>query len=138
MTIFVVIHLFMVSKTLTKAEEQLMQYLWALQKGYLKDLVEKFPQPKPAYTTVSTVIRVLVKKEFIGYEAHGKSHQYYPLISKATYFRGQLKPMLANYISGSPSEFASLFANDNLNISQLEEIKDLIEDKIKKLKSKKK
>jgi predicted transcriptional regulator len=128
----------MKSKELTRAEEQIMQYLWSMEKGFLKDIVEKFPEPKPAYTTVSTVIRVLVKKKFIGFNTYGKIHEYYPLMSRNNYFQTRLKPIISNYFSGSPSQFASYFANEQLNLSELEEIKHLIEEKIKKLKTKKK
>ncbi len=91
----------MYKKELTRAEEQVMHYLWTIGRGYLKDIAEKFPEPRPAYTTVSTVIRVLVKKEFIGYNSHGKVNEYYPLISKSDYLKRRLKPIISNYFSGS-------------------------------------
>jgi len=126
------------NKTLTRAEEQVMQYLWTLERAFLKDIVEQFPEPKPAYTTVSTVIRVLVKKEFIGYKTYGKINEYYPLVKRDAYFSKQVKPIISNYFGGSSSPFASYFANEKLNLSELEEIKQLVEEKIKKLKAKKK
>jgi BlaI family penicillinase repressor len=125
-------------KELTRAEEQVMHYLWSMEHAFLKDIVEKFPDPKPAYTTVSTVIRVLVKKKFIGFKTYGKINEYYPLVSKTDYFQSRLKPIISNYFSGSSSTFASYFANEKLNLSELEEIKQLIDEKIKKLKTKKK
>jgi BlaI family transcriptional regulator, penicillinase repressor len=124
------------AKQLTKAEEQVMHYMWDLGKGFLKDIVDRFPMPKPAYTTVSTVIRVLVKKEFLGYHTYGKAHEYYPLISKSTYLKGRMKKMLSNYFDGSPAQLVSYFANEPMNISELQEIKQLIEIKIRKLKTK--
>jgi BlaI family transcriptional regulator, penicillinase repressor len=124
-------------KELTKAEEQVMQYLWELEKAFLKDIVEQFPEPKPAYTTVSTVIRVLVKKEFIGFNSYGKVNQYFPLISKAKYFQSRLKPILSNYISGSPEALVSFFTNSKLSLTELEEIKKLVEERIKKIKGNK-
>ena len=124
-------------KELTKAEEQVMHILWTLKTGYLKDIVEKLPSPRPAYTTVSTVIRVLVKKGFIGFTTRGKSNEYYPLISKNDYLRKRLKPIISNYFRGSKPEFASYFASEQLNLTELEEIKQLIEEKIKVLKTKK-
>lgn len=127
----------MESKELTKAEEQVMQYLWNIKKGFLKDIVDQFPEPKPAYTTVSTVIRVMVKKGFIGYNTYGKIHEYFPLISKADYSQNHVKSLINNYFNGSTPEFALFFANEQLNLSELEEIQRLIEDKIKKIKSKK-
>ncbi len=128
----------MVKKELTKAEEQVMQYLWKIESGFLKDIAERFPEPKPAYTTVSTVIRVLVKKGFIGYTPRGKTHEYHPLISKNDYFQSRLKPIISNYFSGSPSNFVSYFANEQLNLSDLEAIKTFIDQRIKKMKTKKK
>jgi BlaI family transcriptional regulator, penicillinase repressor len=127
----------MISKKLTKAEEQVMQFLWDMERAFLKDIVERYPEPRPAYTTISTVIRVLVKKEFIGFKAYGKINEYYPLISKSEYFRQQVKPMLASYFQGSTSSVVSYFANSNLNLEELEEIKKLIDDRIKKIKAKK-
>lgn len=127
----------MESKELTKAEEQVMQCLWKLEKGFLKDIVDQFPEPRPAYTTVSTVIRVLVRKGFIGYNAYGKTNEYYPLVSKNYYFQNHVKSLINNYFNGSTPEFASFFANDQLNLSELEEIKKLIEEKISIIKSKK-
>jgi BlaI family transcriptional regulator, penicillinase repressor len=124
------------SKELTKAEEQLMQYLWDLEKGFLKDIIERFPQPRPAYTTVSTVIRVLVKKGFIGFRTYGKVNEYYPLISKPRYFQNRIKPLITNYLSGSPETFASFFNNNKLSLTELEEIRQLIDEKIRKLKNK--
>jgi predicted transcriptional regulator len=127
----------MVNKSLTKAEEQVMQYLWEIGKGFLRDIVEKFPNPRPAYTTVSTVIRVLVKKGFIGFRTYGKVNEYYPIVSKEEYFKKQVKPILSSYLSGSPSTFASYFTDSKLSLSELEEVKRLIDDRIKKLKTKK-
>ena len=128
----------MIKKPLTKAEEQIMQYLWEIEHGFLKDIVEKFPEPRPAYTTVSTVIRVLVKKDFIGYRTYGKTNEYYPLISKGDYFKQAVKPAISNYFEGTPAAFTSFFSNAKLNLPELEEIKRLIDDRIKKLKAKQK
>ena len=125
----------MESKELTKAEEQVMQYLWKIKKGFLKDIVDQFPDPRPAYTTVSTVIRILVKKEIIGYNAYGKIHEYYPLVSKKDYFQNHVKLIIDNFFDGSAPKFASFFANERLDLSELEEIKKLIEERIKNLKS---
>ena len=124
-------------KSLTKAEEQIMQYLWDLRKAFLKDIVEKFPEPRPAYTTVSTVIRVLVTKGFIGFKTYGKTNEYFPLIDKQKYFTSRLKPMVSNYLN-SPEAFASFFTNDNLDLSEMEEIKKIVDQKIKQLRAKKK
>ena len=121
-------------KELTRAEEQTMQYLWELKKGFLKNIVEKFPEPRPAYTTVSTVVRVLVKKGFIGFNTYGKVNEYYPLISKPKYFQQAIKPVISNYMSGSPHTLASFFHDSKLSLTELEEIKQMIDERIKKLK----
>ena len=124
-------------KSLTKAEEQVMQYLWDLRKGFLKDILEKFPEPRPAYTTISTVIRVLVTKGFIGFKTYGKINEYFPLIDKQKYFTSRLKPMVSNYLNNQEA-FASFFTNENLDLSEMEEIKKIVDQKIKALKAKKK
>jgi len=124
----------MAHKELTRAEEQVMQILWKIGRGFLKTIVEGFPQPRPAYTTVSTVIRVLVRKKFIGFKTYGKINEYYPLVSKTDHFKSKLKPIITNYFDGSKRDLASFFANSQLNLSELEEVKSLIEEKIKKLK----
>lgn len=120
---------------LTKAEEQVMKYLWKLEKAFLKDIVEEFAEPKPAYTTISTVVRVLVKKGFIKYETFGKVRQYEPAISKETYFKDHFNEVVTNFFSGSKIKFTNFFTEDeDLNVKQLEEMKSLLEDKIDKLK----
>jgi len=121
-------------KELTKAEEQVMLHLWELEQAFLKDIVEHYPEPRPAYTTIQTVVRVLTKKEFIGFETFGKTNRYYPLISKSNYFRGHLKGMVHNFFNGSMSNFASFFTEDkDLSKSELEELKQMIEEKITKI-----
>ena len=127
----------MENKELTKAEEQIMQYLWIIERGFLKDIVDCFPDPKPAYTTISTVIRVLVKKGFITYNSYGKINQYYPLISKSDYFQNHVTSIINNFFNGSAPKFASFFANEKMNISELEEIKQIVEEKIKLIKKRK-
>ena len=122
-------------KDLTKAEEQLMQYLWKLEKAFLKDIVQQYPEPKPAYTTISTVIRILVKKEFISYITHGKTHEYFPSVPKEVYFRTHFKGVVKKFFNGSVSKFALFFTDgEELNLTELEKIKLQIEEKIKHLK----
>ena len=125
-------------RELTRAEEQIMQYLWKIEKGFLKDIVEQFPEPRPAYTTVSTVVRVLVRKGFIGFNTYGKVNEYFPSISKTDYFKKKVKPIISRYLKGSPTNMVSYFTNAELNLTELEEIKKLVEERIRKLKSKKK
>lgn len=127
----------MEKKKLTKSEEQVMHILWELGRGFLKNIVERFPEPRPAYTTVSTVIRVLVKKGFIGFRTYGKINEYHPLITKAQYFNSRIKPSISNYMEDPAAIFASYFSNTKLSLTELQEIKGLIEEKIKKLKTKK-
>lgn len=120
---------------LTKAEEQLMQYAWKLKKAFLKDIVDEFPEPKPAYTTISTVVRVLVKKGFLKYESFGKLRQYYPAVSKEKYFKNHLNAVVSNFFNGSKSKFALFFTQDeDLDLTELEEISKVIKYKIEKLK----
>ncbi|WP_299437458.1 BlaI/MecI/CopY family transcriptional regulator [uncultured Aquimarina sp.] len=122
-------------KDLTKAEEQIMRYLWKLEKAFLKDIVEQFPEPKPAYTTISTVIRTLVTKNFISFTTYGRIKEYYPLVSKEVYFKNHFKGVVKNFFSGSISKFAMFFTNDeDLNVSELEKMKLHIQEKIDELK----
>ena len=110
-------------KELTKAEEQIMQILWEMEKGFVKDILEKFPKPRPAYNTVSTIVRILEKKGFVGYNAYGKTHEYYPLVGKNEYRSYMLKNMMKNYFSGSFEKMVSFFAKDNdIDIHQMEEL----------------
>ncbi|QHI35096.1 Penicillinase repressor [Kordia antarctica] len=121
---------------LTKAEEQVMQFVWKLDKAFLKDIVEQFPEPKPAYTTISTVVRVLVRKEFLNFETFGKIRQYSATISKERYFSQHMKHVIGNFFNGSTTKFASFFAeSDTLNLTEMEEMKALLEEKIEHLKS---
>ncbi len=117
-------------KELTKAEEQVMQLLWKKEKAFVKDLIEEMPKPKPAYNTVSTIIRILEKKGFVGHNAYGKTHEYYPLISKKDYTRKFMKNFMRNYFSGSFQEMVSFFAKeDNMSLSELDEMmKDVKRD----------
>ncbi|HPF51999.1 MAG TPA: BlaI/MecI/CopY family transcriptional regulator [Draconibacterium sp.] len=110
-------------KELTKAEEQVMQYLWDLEKAFVKDIVDEMPEPKPAYNTVSTIIRILERKGFVGHNAYGKTHEYFPLISRKDYTRSYMKNFMRNYFSGSFQEMVSFFAReDNMSISELDEL----------------
>lgn len=124
-------------KELTKAEEQVMRIMWKLEKAFLKDVVEQFPEPRPAYTTISTVMRVLVKKGFIAYNTYGKVHEYYPLVKKEKYFKNHLNGVIENFFDGSLNKFTSFFTeNQRLDIHELEEVKQIVEKKIEELKRK--
>jgi predicted transcriptional regulator len=112
-------------KELTKAEEQIMQLLWEQEKAFVKDIVEQMPDPKPAYNTVSTIIRILEKKGFIGHNAYGKTHQYYPLVSRKDYTKTYMKSFIRNYFSGSFQEMVSFFAKeDKMSVADLDELID--------------
>ena len=118
-------------KQLTKAEEQVMQVLWDLEAAFVRDILDKLPRPKPAYNTVSTIIRILEKKGFVGYKAFGKSHEYYPLISKKDYRRNYFKEFLTNYFGNSYMALTSFFTKEqDLSLQELEEIKKMIEEEI--------
>ncbi|MEP1034976.1 BlaI/MecI/CopY family transcriptional regulator [Ekhidna sp.] len=123
-------------KELTKAEEQLMHYLWTLGKAYLKDIVEQYPEPAPAYTTISTVVNVLVKKEFIGFNTHGKSREYFPLLSKEKYTQQSMNGLMRSFFDNSTKKFASFFTSQkDLSVEELQEIRKLIDEQIAQRKS---
>jgi len=110
-------------KELTKAEEQIMQLLWKQEKAFVKDIVDKMPDPKPAYNTVSTIIRILEKKGFVAHNAYGKTHEYFPLISRKEYTRSFMKNFMRNYFSGSFQEMVSFFAKeDNMSLADFDEL----------------
>ena len=119
-------------KELTKAEEQIMQVLWDLKKGFVKDVVDQLPEPKPAYNTVSTVIRILETKGFIDHEAFGKSHRYFPLISLGEYRSFATEKLLSGYFDNSVENMFSFFVKEKkLDLKEADEILKLIE-KLKK------
>jgi len=117
-------------KELTKAEEQIMQILWKRERGFVKEIVNDFPDPKPAYNTVSTIVRILEKKEFVGHKAYGKSHQYFPLIEKEEYKSSFGKRFIKNYFEGSFKEMVSFFAREeNLGVNDIDDLmKDIKEN----------
>lgn len=123
---------------LTRAEEQVMQILWNLEKGFVKEIVECFPDPKPAYNTISTIVRILEKKEIVAYQSFGKTHQYYPLVRKEEYKKTNLKKMLDGYFNQSYKNLVSFFSKEeDLSIEEMEEIKQLMDEKILQLKKEK-
>jgi len=112
-------------KSLTQAEEEIMQVLWRLKKAFVKDIVEEYNNPKPAYNTVSTLIRIMEKKGFVGFEAFGKSHRYYPLIEKEDYSKKYLGRFVDKYFSGSYKDLISFFTKENaMSIHDLERLLD--------------
>ncbi len=112
-------------KTLTKAEEQVMQIVWALKEGFIRDIMEALPPPKPHQNTVATILKILVEKEFVGVKVFGRQHQYYPLISKESYSKSSIKNLVKSYFGGSFSEAVSFMVKEN-NIS-LEDLETLLQ-----------
>lgn len=118
-------------KELTRAEEQIMRILWLIEKGFVKEILERLPDPKPAYNTVSTIVRILEKKGFVSYEAFGKTHQYYPIVSQSEYTKTYLGNFVRNYFQDSYSDLVSFFTQDkNLTVTELEEILQMIQKQI--------
>ena len=117
----------MAIQDLTKVEEQIMQVLWRLKKAFVKEIVSEFPDPKPAYTSASTIIRILESKGFIGHHAFGRTHQYYPLISKEQYKRYETGKLLDNYYGNSAKRMLSFFVKEEkIDMNDLEEILEMI------------
>ncbi len=118
-------------KELTKAEEELMQILWKLGKGFVNDILDELKNPKPAYNTVSTIVRILEKKGFVDHTAYGKSHEYYPIVSKKEYTKTYFGHFMKNYFGNSYREMVSFFTSDNnLNLLELEELKQAMAEEI--------
>ncbi len=115
--------------TLTKVEEKIMKILWDIESGFIKDIIAQYPDPKPPYNSVSTIVRVLVQKEIVGYTAFGKSHQYHPLITKEDYRKGQLSRLVKDYYNNSLKQVVSFFSESKtLNPKELEEVMQMLED----------
>jgi predicted transcriptional regulator len=122
---------------LTKSEEQIMQILWKLEKGFVKDIVELFPDPKPAYNTVSTIVRILEDKHFIGHTAFGKTHEYFPLVAKTSYTKTYLKKFTKNYFSGSYRQMVSFLSEEEeLSVDEMEKLMKEMDTMIKNKKVK--
>ena len=108
-------------KNLTKTEEQVMQVLWKLQQGFLKDILENSPEPKPHSNTIATILKILVEKGFVAYETQGRNNLYKPKISKSEYGRKSINQVVKGYFEGSPARLVSQFVNDNkLSLEELE------------------
>ncbi|HEX3768887.1 MAG TPA: BlaI/MecI/CopY family transcriptional regulator [Puia sp.] len=110
-------------KTLTKAEEQVMQVLWKLGKGFLKEIIDSTPDPKPHSNTIATILKILVEKGFVDYTIHGRNNQYRPLISQAEYGKKSVNQIVKGYFDGSPARLVSQFINDQkLSDAELEQL----------------
>ncbi|MFV8366990.1 BlaI/MecI/CopY family transcriptional regulator [Flavobacterium sp. XS1P27] len=120
---------------LTNAEEQVMEHLWKLEKAFMKDLLEAYPKPKPATTTVATLLKRMIDKQFVAYREFGNSREYYPLVKKTDYFSKHVNGLISNFFNNSASQFASFFTTEtNLSQSELEELKKIIDNEILKKK----
>lgn len=118
------------SKQLTKAEEQLMQVLWELDEASVQDIINQLPEPKPAYNTVSTIIRILETKDFVSHKAKGRGHIYFPLVQKTDYSNQSLHKLVDGYFGGSFKSMVSFFVNKNdVDLKELETILEAMNDK---------
>ncbi len=124
-------------KDLTKSEEQIMQILWKLEKAFVNEVIGKFPEPKPAYNTVSTIIRILETKGFVSHAAFGKTHQYFPIVSKDDYSSSSLNKLITNYFDNSYQNLVSFFSKDKeISVDELEAMKKMIESELNNKKEK--
>jgi BlaI family penicillinase repressor len=125
-------------RELTRAEEEVMQVLWKIEKGFVKEILEHFNEPKPAYNTVSTIVRILQDKGFVSHKAYGRTHEYYAVISKDEYSKMHLKNFVKDYFSNSFEKMVSFFAREKgISIKEMGEIMKLMEGEMNKQKLKK-
>jgi BlaI family transcriptional regulator, penicillinase repressor len=125
-------------RELTRAEEQVMQVLWKIRKGFVKDILEYFDEPKPAYNTISTIVRILQDKGFVSHKAYGRSHEYFPVVSKDEYSRSHLKTFVKDYFSNSFEKMVSFFASEKgISVKEMEEIMKIMEEEMKRQKVRK-
>ncbi len=118
---------------LSKSEEQLMELIWKQEKVFMKELIETYPDPKPAPTTIATLLKRMQDKGFVAYTTFGNSRQYFPLVKKSDYFSKHVKGIIKNYFDNSPMQFASFFTTStNLSTSELEDLKKIVESEIKR------
>lgn len=121
---------------LTNAEEQLMELIWDKEELFMKDIIDSFPVPKPATTTIATLLKRMQNKGFVGYKLMGNSRQYYPLVKKSDYFSKHVKGLIKDFFGSSAMQFASFFTTEtNLTNAELEDLKKLIDNQLKKKKS---
>lgn len=120
---------------LSKAEEQLMEYIWTSEKMFMKDIIDNYPEPKPAATTIATLLKRMQEKGFVGYEVFGNSRQYYPMVKKEDYFTHHVKDLVKDFFGNSALQFASFFTRtSDLSAAELEDLKKIVEQEIKKKK----
>lgn len=118
-------------KELTKAEEQIMLILWEKEKAFVKEIIEDLPEPKPAYTTVSTIVRILETKGFVGHNDFGKTHQYFPIVLRDEYATKFVNGFVKDYFASSFKQLVSFFSSkEDMSLAELEEIKKIVEQEI--------
>ena len=118
--------------SLTKAEEQLMNYLWKLNKTFFKELKEQFPEPKPATTTINTLLKRLIDKGYVNYKLYGNSREYYSLIKKNKYFSNHINGLIKNFFNDSAEQFASFFTEEtDLSEEDLKKLRDIVDKQLK-------
>ncbi len=118
---------------LTNAEEQLMQILWKQERAFMKDLIDAYEDPKPATTTIATLLKRMQDKNFVDYIQYGRSREYFPMVKKKDYFSKHVNGLIKNFFNDSPSQFASFFTEEtNLSKKELQELKSIIDTEIKK------
>ena len=123
---------------LTNAEEQVMKLLWKLDKAFIRDLLNEFPDPKPASTTVLTLLKRMIDKGFVSYKVYGNSREYFPLIEKADYFSDHLNVLIKDFFNDSTTQFASFFTNEtDMSAEELTELREIVDKKIASKKTKK-
>jgi len=119
--------------TLTQAEEQVMKHLWKLERAYMKNILDEYPEPKPKSTTLATLLKRMTEKGFVGFNQHGNNREYYPLVKKENYFLMHLSTMVKDFFDDSASQFASFFTRESdMSVEDLEALKAEIEKRIKK------
>jgi BlaI family penicillinase repressor len=125
-------------RELTRAEEQVMQVLWKIKKGFVKEILEHFDDPKPAYNTVSTIVRILQEKGFVTHKAYGRTHEYYPVVTKSEYSKSHLTTFVNDYFSNSFEKMVSFFAKEKrISLHEMEEIMKIMDSEVKKQKTRK-
>ncbi|MEQ9266464.1 MAG: BlaI/MecI/CopY family transcriptional regulator [Balneolaceae bacterium] len=118
---------------LSQTEEELMQHLWKLEKAYMNDLLNAYPEPKPAPTTIATLLKRMNEKGFIDYNQHGRSREYFPLVKKSDYFSTHVNGLIKKFFNNSSAQFASFFTSEtNLSEDELKELKAIVEKEIQK------
>ena len=122
----------MKDQKLTVAEKDLMEIIWQKKAAFMKDIIEEYPEPKPATTTIATLLKRMQNKDLIGYKTYGNSREYFPKVSKEVYFKEEMTSMIDKFFNSSASQFASFFtSNTKMSQAELKELRDLIDQKIK-------